>query len=510
MDGQWLEGESIGEPTPRDDRLNDAYAAGPGGIYSAGMIHDRQGRLLDMNEDMLRLYRLEREEALGLTIAAELSAPGAPVGDLPALWDKVLSGETSHFEWKARRPADGSTFDVEVLLSRVLFEGEYAVLAAVRDITERKELEAEHREIHKMEAVGRLAGGIAHDFNNLLTTISGYTDLLLQSVGPDDPRREDLLEISQAARKAAVITRQLLALSRSQVMRPRVVDLSDVVAAMAEALRGLVGEGIELELLLDPDLEPVEVDTGQMQEVLANLAVNARETMPDGGRLIVATANSFEDGAARVLLVVTDTGPALDDQVRSHLFEPFFNKGAGTGSGLGLSTVYGIVTQSGGSITVDSEVGKGSIFRISLPAFRSPDSPAALTDSQQLALPVHGQTILLVDDQDTVRRLAARNLRQSGYQVLEAGDASEALKVLRDNAKKVHLLLTDVVMPGMDGWELARKVTALRPAIKVVVMSGYSAQSAGAEDEGSLQWGFLEKPFTQEGLLQKIREVLGD
>lgn len=504
-----LEGDHVREPGSPPDRRDEAFrAAVLNGVYSAIMIHDRTGRVLDMNENMLRLYQVGREEALGLNIVDDLSAPENPAGDLAALWDRVLTGETSHFEWKARRPHDGSTFDVEVLLSRVPFQGQDALLSAVRDIGDCTQLEAERRETRKMEAVGRLAGGIAHDFNNLLTTISGYTDLLLQTVEADDPRREDLLEIRQAARKAALMTRQLLALSRHQVMRPRIMDLNDVVAAMAETLRELLGEKLELELLLDPALRTVEIDPGQMQEVLVNLALNARESMRDSGRLVIATANADEAEGQRVLLVVRDTGPAIGEDMRAHLFEPFFPKGTGNDSGLGLSTVYGIIKQSGGTITVDSEPGRGPIFRISLPAVLTPSSTATEPDPLQLTLPLQGQTILLVDDQDAVRRLTARNLRQSKYQVLEAGDGHEALKVLQDH-RKVHLLLTDVVMPGMDGRELARRVTEMRPDIKVILMSGYHGQTDGETDDGVPPSAFLQKPFTQEGLLQKVRDALG-
>jgi two-component system, cell cycle sensor histidine kinase and response regulator CckA len=497
-------------PCVQPDRLEEAFRAVLNGVYSAVMIHDGAGTVLDVNENMLRLYKVEREEILGLDVVADLSAVENPAGELRDLWGKALAGESSQLEWKAMRPHDGSVFDVEVRLSRVPFQGLDAVLAAVRAVGESQESEAERREAHKMEAVGRLAGGIAHDFNNLLTTISGYTDLLLQSVAPDDPRHDDLLEVSQASRKAAVITRQLLALSRSHVLRPRVLDLNDVVAAMAETLHELLGKEIELEFLLDPALQPVAVDPGRMQEVLANLALNARETMLDGGRLIIATANAQEEGEPRVLLVVTDTGPAVGEHVGPHLFEPFLSTGNSPGSGLGLSTVYGIVNQSGGSITLDSEPDRGSIFRISLPASSSSDASVAALDALPLAMPLHGPTILLVDDQEMVRRLTARSLRQSGYEVLEAGDGQEALKLVSQDPKKVRLLLTDISMPGMDGRELARRVTAGRPKIKVVLMSGYSAQIGGDEDEGSLQWGFLEKPFTLEGLLQKVGDALSD
>jgi len=286
------------------------------------------------------------------------------------------------------------------------------------------------------------------------------------------------------------------------------MDLNDVVAAMAETLRELLGEKLELELLLDPALRTVEIDPGQMQEVLANLALNARESMRDSGRLVMATANADEAEGQRVLLVVRDTGPAIGEDMRAHLFEPFFPKGTGNDSGLGLSTVYGIIKQSGGTITVDSEPGRGPIFRISLPAVLTPSSTATEPDPLQLTLPLQGQTILLVDDQDAVRRLTARNLRQSKYQVLEAGDGHEALKVLQDH-RKVHLLLTDVVMPGMDGRELARRVTEMRPDIKVILMSGYHGQTDGETDDVVPPSAFLQKPFTQEGLLQKVRDALG-
>ena len=500
----------IDEPCARPDRLEEAFQALLDGVCTAVMIHDGAGKTLEVNEDMLRLYKVGRGEALGLDIIADLSAEDNPADELRDLWAKALAGEPSQLEWKAKRPHDGSVFDVETRLSRVPFQGQDAVLAAVREIGKPEKSEAERRETHKMEAVGRLAGGIAHDFNNLLTTISGYTDLLLQSMTPDDPRHEDLLEVSRAARKAAVITQQLLALSRSHVLHPRVLDLNDVVAARAETLHELLGSEIELEFMLDPELQPVEVDPGRMQEVLANLALNARETLLDGGRLIIATANALDEGEPRVLLVATHTGSVVGEEVGLHLFEPFSPNWTSPGSGLGLSTVYGIVNQSGGSITVDCNSDRGPIFRISLPAFLSSDASVTAVDTSPLAMPLHGPAILLVDDQENVRRLTARSLRQSGYQVLEAGDGQEALKLLTQDPKRVRLLLTDVSMPGMDGRELARRVAARCPGIKVVLMSGYSAQTGGDEDQGSLEWGFLEKPFTLALLLQKVRDALSD
>jgi PAS domain S-box-containing protein len=389
-----------------------------------------------------------------------------------------------------------------------------------RDVTERKQLEQQFAHAQRMEAVGRLAGGVAHDFNNLMTAIISYADLVLENLFPSHPLRPDLEAIKKAGWQAAGLTRQLLAFSRKQALRPRVLNPGAVVAGTEKMLRCLVGEEVELVLALAADVRPVLADQGQLEQVIMNLAVNARDAMPTGGRLTIALCNArAEDTEARarpalppgpyVLLEVADTGCGMSAEVQARLFEPFFTtKEAGKGTGLGLAVVYGIVKAAGGDITVTSEPGHGSTFRIWLPPSAEPSGqqPAPAAEAYQLA---RGQgTVLVVEDEEVVRALARRILEESGYAVLEARHPADALALAGKHRGPINLLLTDVVLPGMSGPELARRLAAERSETRVLYMSGYPERLSGTLEVPERGGSVLAKPFTPALLARRVREVL--
>jgi PAS domain S-box-containing protein len=388
------------------------------------------------------------------------------------------------------------------------------------DVTERRALEQQLRQSQKMEAIGRLAGGIAHDFNNLLMVISGYAEFLLDRIGRNTELRGPAEEISSAAERATALTRQLLAFSRKQMLAPRVLDLNEVVTENLKMLTRLIGEDIDLVMVPTADIGAVKADPGQIEQVIMNLAVNARDAMPHGGKLTIETANvTLDDSYARmhapvqagdyVMLAISDTGMGMDADTQSHIFEPFFTTKGTKGTGLGLSTVYGIVKQSGGYIWVYSESGKGTTFKIYLPRVSAteeavvPEAATAVANSHQ-----NIETILLVEDAPNLRGLALRYLRNQGYTVLEAADGAAALTISQSHSGPIHLLLTDVIMPGMNGRELAQHITSVRPETRVLYMSGYTENAIG--HNGTLDEGIvlLQKPFTLPALKTKVREVL--
>jgi two-component system cell cycle sensor histidine kinase/response regulator CckA len=388
-----------------------------------------------------------------------------------------------------------------------------------RDITNRKQLEEQFRQVQKMEAVGRLSGGVAHDFNNLLGVIIGYGELVQEGLDTTHPLRGSVDEILKAGHRAASLTRQLLAFSRQQVLDPKVLDLNTVVRDMEKMLKRLIGEDVELRTDLSTALAPIKADESQIEQVLLNLAVNARDAMPDGGKLILSSSNFYMDEnfirrypfpvniGDYILLKVSDTGSGMDARTKTRIFEPFFTtKEKGKGTGLGLSTVYGIVKQSNGYIDVSSEVGVGTSFEIYLP--KVDQAIDAATSTAAIASLRGSETILLVEDDPSLRILAVHMLESCGYNVLEAGGGAAALEITAKQTPHIHLLLTDVVMPGMSGRVLAEQVLARSPNIVVLYMSGYTGQTVGAHGvlaEGS---NFLQKPFTREALARKIREVL--
>jgi len=416
--------------------------------------------------------------------------------------------------------ADGTKFDAEYF-AYPMWRGKELVGAVVTflDMTHQKTLEEHLRQAQKMEAIGQLAGGVAHDFNNLLTIITGYSELLLLSTPPDDPNREMLDEIRKAAQRSASLTRQLLAFSRKQVLAPKVLDLNDVVRDTERMLRRVIGEDVHLTATLHPQLGSVKADSGQLEQVLLNLAVNARDAMPQGGRLTIETSNvvldenyakSYADvrPGSYVMLAVTDTGTGMTEEVKRRVFEPFFTtKGARKGTGLGLAVVHGIVKQSNGTIEVDSEPGVGTSFKIYLPRVEQ----AAPTGKSWPGLgpaPRGTETLLLVEDEDAVRALTSFTLRQCGYTVLEASHGEDAIRIATNHQATIHLLVTDVVMPGMGGRVLAERLLGLHPEMKVLYLSGYTDDAVVRHGILHEEVDFLQKPFSPNALAHKVRAVL--
>jgi two-component system cell cycle sensor histidine kinase/response regulator CckA len=393
-----------------------------------------------------------------------------------------------------------------------------------RDITERKQAEKALREnqlrqTQKMEAVGRLSGGVAHDFNNLLGVILGFSEILEERISPGDPLRRSVEQIKKAAQHAASLTRQLLAFSRQQILEPKVLELNAVVTETEKMLRRLIGEDIELVCVLDPGLGRVNADQGQIVQLIMNLAANARDAMPKGGKLTIETVNAELDKSfamhlpdvrpgSYVQLAFTDTGIGMDAETQTQIFEPFFTtKELGRGTGLGLATVYGVVKQSNGYIWVYSELGKGTTFRIYLPRVEGAGQTPTL-DVRQSQSWQGGETILLVEDEDALREMIHQLLVECGYNVLQANNARRGLEVAQQHQGPIHLLLTDVVMPGMNGATLAEKLAASRPETKVLYMSGYADRAIGPHQILDSGADLLEKPFTRDSLTRKVRAVL--
>ena len=434
--------------------------------------------------------------------------------------EATRTGMGRRVEYRIRH-RDGHWISLESTASVVKnSNGEVEKLVIVnRDVTERKQLEEQLHLSQKIEAIGRLSGGIAHDFNNLLGVIIGYTEALQKKLKTDHPYREAIDEIQHAGKRAAALTQQLLAFSRKQVLEPTILDLNAIAADVEKMLGRLIGEDIDLNLVLSNPIGLVKADRTQIEQVLLNLAVNARDAMPKGGKLTIETANVefAEDSAKRpqymapgryVLLKVTDTGCGMDAKVQAHMFEPFFTtKEKGKGTGLGLATVYGVIKQSGGYILVESEVGKGSAFEIYLP-----QADAVLQSSEakkpQLEIARRHHAVLLVEDEASLRKLTRNVLEEAGYAVFEASDAFQALDLVDKKETHIDLLLTDVVMPRMSGRALADLLARSRPEVKVLYMSGYTDGEIaphGVLDAGT---SILRKPFTHDELIQRVEEVL--
>ncbi|MBA2457966.1 MAG: PAS domain S-box protein [Gemmatimonadales bacterium] len=425
-----------------------------------------------------------------------------------AEFQRLLAGEEASSSSEVRYlTRDGGSRWVEVRARPALDDRAAAagISGTLTDIGERRAA----AEVQKMEVMGQLAGGIAHDFNNLLTGLLTYCDLVLEEVRQADPIRPDLEQIRHAGQRAAGLTRQLLAFSRRQVLQPCVLSLNTTVTELDEMLRRLVGADIVVETELDPALGYVLADPGQIEQVLVNLAMNARDAMPEGGRITVSTANR-EDDTASITLTVADTGQGMDAETQGRIFEPFFTtKEPGKGTGLGLSTVYGIVEQSGGHITVASTLGRGATFTIHLPRYEGPDS-ALPTRRDRRSLPGGTETLLLVEDETAVRSSARRLLERHGYAVLEARHGADALRVVDEAEREVDLVLTDLVMPEMGGHELVEHLRARRPDLKVLYMSGYTEKAITTDGVMPPRTGFVEKPFTAEQLLRRLRELLDE
>ena len=484
----------------------------PYGIYRV----DRNGHLTTANPALVEMLGYQsQEELLRVNAATGMFLDPTERRRSIALYES--EGPAARYEttWKRK---DGVRITVR-LAGRKLGreqEGASGFEVFVEDITERRSLRKQFEHAQKMEAVGRLAGGVAHDFNNLLMVISGYAQLLDESSTNPKKILEYATHIQDASSKAATVTRQLLAFSRRQVLEPTVLDLNYVVNDLAKLLPRLLGEDIETVLRLEPQVGTVRADRGQMEQVIMNLAVNARDAMPQGGCLTIATSNvtldaSYYQGVVvppgqYVLLAVSDTGTGMDAETQVHIFEPFFTtKEAGKGTGLGLATVYGIVKQSQGFIWVYSEPGKGSIFKIYLPRF---DAAVDFDESLPLAqVPSAGtETILLVEDEAALRNVCRLYLESKGYTVLDAGNAKEAMKICRSHDHAIHVLITDVVLPGLGGLELAKSLLEMRPALSVVFVSGYPDHRLERQDIGFGK--FLQKPYSFDGLARTVRSLL--
>jgi PAS domain S-box-containing protein len=475
---------------------------------------------LAVNEAAIRHYGYSREEFLALKITDI-----RPEEEVPRLLEQVRmiranpGGMGDAGIWRHVKK-DGSQVESQVTWHALSFLGRPAELVLVNDVTERRRLEEQLRQAGRMEAIGQLAGGVAHDFNNLLSLIIGYSELLLEGLGPVDPRRKSAEEIRAAGQRAASLTRQLLAFSRKQVLQPEVLDLNEVSERTGKMLRRLIGEDIELVFKHEPNLHAVLADRGQIEQVLLNLAVNARDAMPDGGMVTVETANvELDSSYARhhnpltpghyVMLAFSDTGSGMDDNTKAHIFEPFFTtKETGKGTGLGLATVYGIVKQSDGFIWVYSEPGRGTTFKIYLPP-TGIAMPVTAAEESMAPEAVHGrETILVVEDEAPLRELAADFLRACGYNVLEAGNGADALDLVLNLNGRLDLLVTDVVMPGMSGRALAERLAERAGHTKVLYLSGYTDEAI--HRHGVLEPGvaFLQKPFRLADLARRAREVL--
>ncbi len=481
------------------------------------VIVDNAGAVVRANREFTELFGYSQQELIG-QLVDEMIVPDDLKQEARSVTQAVARGKATELETRRLRK-DGRLVDVSILGAPVQIDREQiAVYGIYTDITDRRRLERQLQQSHRMEAVGQLAGGIAHDFNNLLTAILGNCEILLSDLDARDPHYLDVEEIKRAGDRAASLTRQLLAFSRKQYLRPKIIDLNEIVRETESLLSRLIDESIELVTHLDPQLGHVKADPGQLEQVIVNLVINARDAMPEGGRLTIVTSNAQVDAeSARVhqpalngryvTLSVADTGTGMDPQTQTRIFEPFFTtKEKGKGTGLGLSTVYGIVKQSGGHIWVDSEVGRGTNFIIHFPEVDADTEIRPLYTEE--ADPLGGSdTVLLVEDEEIVRNLLQRVLEKLGYNVLHARNAADALALSNRYAGPIDLLVTDVVMPGMNGRELARQLTDSRPGARVLYMSGYLDMRGRKVDLGP-DAAFLQKPFTPDVLGRKIREVL--
>jgi two-component system, cell cycle sensor histidine kinase and response regulator CckA len=483
------------------------------------IIMDRAGVMEYVNPAFEALTGYSREEAIGQTLGMLKSEQ--QVAELyEEMWNTVLSGSVFR-GIVMNRKKNGETLIIENALSP-LRDGNGQIkhfISTSRDITERRKLESELQQAQKMDAIGRLAGGVAHDFNNLLLVISAYAELMLDSLTDQDPLRRNVNEIMTASRRAADLTRQLLAFGRKQMQLLQVLDLNAVIGEITGMLPRLIGEDIELVFVPGQDLGKVKADPIQIEQVVMNLAANARDAMPGGGTLTIETAtmrvdesyvqrHSMVPPGEYVLLTVTDSGEGIGSEHLPHIFEPFYTtKEAGKGTGLGLATVYGIVKQNGGFVWVYSEPGLGTTFKVYLPRVQSPSGEVRATKPIEDA-PGGCETVLLVEDEASVRQASRQFLARSGYTVLEANDGEDALRVSREYSGPIHLMVTDVVMPRMGGPRLAEQLAEERPDMKVLFVSGYAENTVLQYGKIDVTTRFLQKPFSLKALARKVREVL--
>jgi len=463
------------------------------------------GQFVDCNQKACEMFGASVTDLRSLGVL-DISPPLQPDGRESRLvvngfFDETLAGGRPVFEWIHRTLA-GRDFPCEVALVKLPDPERTLIRGSITDITHRRQLEEQLRQSQKMEAVGRLAGGVAHDFNNLLTVITLSSHMLLDILKPG-PEAEQVRDIADAAERASGLTRQLLTFGRKDVQAPKVLDVNDRVREAESMLRRMIGEDINLIVELDADVWPVTIDPGHLGQVLMNLSVNARDAMPRGGTLVIRTVNVEQ----HVCLRVTDTGVGMPPEMVERVFEPFFtSKGVGKGTGLGLAVVHGIVEQSGGRIEVESQPGRGTTFSIYLPA-SSVAEPSLVEASGPAPRDGH-EAILLVEDEASLRQLAARALRARGFTVLLAADGAEALKVLEAHPEPLDLLVTDVVMPNMDGRELADRLRARMPGLKVLFLSGYMDDALLRRGVFEANETLLQKPFTPSSLAQRVCEVL--
>ena len=497
-----------------EDRFSKAFRSNPLAIT---ISTEAEGRYLDVNEAFLDLLGYQRKDVVGRT-AAELNFWAHPLDRGEMI--RRLNEENLVAKHQMRyRTAKGKIREAEIWAESIEVDGQRCVLAITRDVTEMIQLEAQLRQAQKMEAVGRLAGGIAHDFNNILGIIIGYSDISLGLIAPENPVNQYVSETKKAAKRAALLTKQLLAFSRKQVVFPRTLDLNEVVRNATEMFLRLVGEDIAVEFRPTVPLGSIKADLGQIEQVLMNLVVNARDAMPTGGRIMIETGEAELDESyvsqhrdayvgQYVVLVVSDTGCGMDETIQSQIFEPFFTtKGVGHGTGLGLSTVYGIVKQNEGSVFVYSEPCKGTTFKVYFP--RVGGKPEALVLSKDDAEPRgRSETILVVEDDKTLRELTVKLLLDGGYRVIEAKDGEDALTIMATSEAGIDLLLTDVIMPEKSGPELVKQAEEGYPKTRSLFMSGYSGDMVKRHGLLIQEDSFLEKPFTKRSLLKKVYSAL--
>lgn len=480
---------------------------------------DSEGRFTSLNKEGERILGVPRTEVIGKPFR-EFMAPGT-TPDASLGFEEILQREPSFAVEKELLSVDGRRVTVEIRHQAIYQDGKLVRAEGIaRDVTNRKQLELQLLQSQKMEGIGRLAGGVAHDFNNHLGIILGYSEMLIEKLGSDHPLRKRAETIRATAQKAAALTKQLLAFSRRQIFEPRIVDLNAEVLELEKMLQPLIGEDVELVTTLDSAIGKVRVDATQIHQVLMNLAVNARDAMPQGGRLIIETKNAELDEAyARghiavqpgryAMLAVSDTGTGIDKETQDHIFEPFFTtKEKGKGTGLGLAMVYGIVKQSGGNIWVYSEKGQGTTFKIYLPRIEQDDQTS---EKEETASSIHkgSEIVMVAEDEPLLQELTGEFLTDSGYKVLTAGNGAEAIEIAKRHSGPIHLLITDAIMPGMSGRELAIQMLNLRPDIKVLYVSGYTDDAVLRNGMVGTEMDFLQKPFTRDQLIRKVREVLG-
>lgn len=495
-----------------EERFRKAFNANPEPISIATIA---EGRYIDVNESFLRVTGYRREEVIGRT-SVDLNFWERPE-DRAQLVEKLnKQGSVRDIEITFRTKSGEKRTGMDSA-EAIEIAGQKCVFAIFKDITDQKILEKQLRQAQKMEAIGQLSGGIAHDFNNLLGVIIGYCEVMEGQLPPSSALLRDCDQIRKAGERAAALTRQLLAFSRQQILEPRVMDLNAAVLDMEKMLRRLIGADVDLCTALDSSLGSIKADRGQIEQIIMNLAVNARDAMPEGGRLTIETANVELDEdyvsqhpqqqlGPHVLLTVSDTGTGMDAETQARMFDPFFTtKELGKGTGLGLSTVYGVVRQSGGHIWVYSEVGHGTTFKIYIPSVDKP--PIAEKPGTGATRILRGaETILLVEDDEPLRRLTLRLLKENGYTVLEAEHPEKAIQIAQQHSGPIHLLLTDVVMQGMNGRSLAEKLVQFRPNLPVIYMSGYTGFAHRELFDSGVN--LLPKPFTRESLLRKLQDAL--